>query len=371
VKARIAAVAPFPPNVRAFTTLRYGAGVSQAPFDTFNLGNFRDAAGDDPAAVARNRAELVARFGLPSTPHWLRQVHGTRVLRFDAPASPPPQPSPASGGGSLKATAFLPSSPLAEQGRDLGRSSGDVPPLPSPHAAEGRGEGQHHRRASLRAPSLAEQGRDLGRSSGDASPLPSPRAGEGRGGGLADDAAHATSSHPLPGVGPDPGGAEPEADAAVTSVPGVVLAILTADCLPVVFAARDGSEVAAAHAGWPGLSQGMLEATLAAMRAPADALVAWIGPCAGPAHYEVGRNVFDAFVERDPGAAAAFAPTRPGHWLADLPALARRRLVAAGMPAAAIHGGELCTISDPARLFSHRRDGRSGRIATLAWIDPA
>lgn len=174
--------------------------------------------------------------------------------------------------------------------------------------------------------------------------LPPPRAGEGRGGG------------------------EPVADAAVTSVPGVVLAILTADCLPVVFAAKDGSEIAAAHAGWPGLSKGMLEATLSAMRTPAAGVVAWIGPAAGPSRYEVGRDVFDAFVDRDASAATAFAPTRPGHWLADLPALARMRLAAAGMDPADIHGGDLCTMSDPARFFSHRRDRRSGRLATLAWI---
>ena len=169
-------------------------------------------------------------------------------------------------------------------------------------------------------------------------------------------------------VVPEPGFDEPEADAAVTAEAGVVLAILTADCLPVVFAAKDGGELAAAHAGWPGLSSGMLEATLAAMRTPAADLVAWIGPCAGPARYEVGRNVFDAFVAHDAGAETAFAPTRPEHWLADLPALARRRLAAAGMAAADVHGGDLCTISDPARFFSHRRDGRSGRIATIAWM---
>ncbi|MBP6797603.1 MAG: laccase domain-containing protein, partial [Luteimonas sp.] len=150
---------------------------------------------------------------------------------------------------------------------------------------------------------------------------------------------------------------------------GVVLAILTADCLPVVFAAKDGRELAAAHAGWPGLSNGMLEATLAAMRTPASGVVAWIGPCAGPKRYEVGRNVFDAFVVQDAGAETAFAPTREGHWRADLPALARRRLAAAGVDPADIHGGDLCTISDPARFFSHRRDGRSGRIATIAWLD--
>ncbi|MGJ4730692.1 peptidoglycan editing factor PgeF, partial [Luteimonas sp. SDU101] len=168
-----------------------------------------------------------------------------------------------------------------------------------------------------------------------------------------------------------PGDEEPEADAAVTSVPHVVLAILTADCLPVVFAARDGGEIAAAHAGWPGLSQGMLEATLAAMRTRPAEVLAWIGPCAGPARYEVGRDVFDAFLGRDAGAAAAFVPSREGHWLADLPALARRRLVAAGMRPQDIHGGAACTISSPDRFFSHRRDGRSGRIATVAWLEPA
>ncbi len=245
---------PAPAGVHAFTTLRHGAGMSQAPFDTFNLGNKYAADGDDPAVVARNRAQLAELAGLPSAPHWLKQVHGIDVLRVETPA--------------------------------------------------------------------------------------------------------------------DPDATEPVADALLTSVPGVVLAILTADCLPVVFAAKDGSEVAAAHAGWPGLSKGMLEATLAAMRTPAEDLVAWIGPAAGPRRYEVGENVFDAFVAQDAAASAAFAPTRPGHWLADLPALARRRLVARGMRADDIHGGDLCTISEPERFFSHRRDGRSGRIATLAWMQP-
>ncbi len=291
MNARVEAAAPLPENVRAFTTLRYGAGGSAAPFDAFNLGNFRTADGDDPEIVSRNRAELAERFGLPSAPHWLKQVHGIEVVRFDAALrGPSPRPSPAGGRGS---------------------------------------------KAPLRGGSIVD------------AVLPLPPAGEGRGEG------------------------EPEADAAVTSTPAVVLAILTADCLPVVFAAKDGRELAAAHAGWPGLSKGMLEATLAAMRTPPAELVAWIGPCAGPKRYEVGRDVFDAFVSEDPGADAAFAPTRPGHWLADLPALARRRLVAAGMAPADVHGGDLCTISDPARFFSHRRDGRSGRMATVAWMAPA
>src|SRR5690606_19208584 len=135
--------------------------------------------------------------------------------------------------------------------------------------------------------------------------------------------------------------------------------------------ARDGRELAAAHAGWPGLSAGMLEATLAAMATPAAGVVAWIGPCAGPARNEVGRNAHAAYGGGDAGAAPGITPTREGHWLADLPALARRRLVAAGMRADAIHGGDLCTMSEPERFFSHRRDGRSGRIATIAWLEPA
>ena len=169
----------------------------------------------------------------------------------------------------------------------------------------------------------------------------------------------------------DPGFDEPEADAAVTTTPGTVLAILTADCLPVVFAARDGREIAAAHAGWRGLAGGMLEAALAAMRTPAADVIAWLGPCAGPQAYEIGQEVFDAFVSRDAKAAAAFAATRPGHWRVDLYALARKRLVDAGIAPNNIHGGKLCTISDPARFFSHRRDQRSGRMATLAWITPS
>lgn len=240
---------PAPPGLRALTTLRTGEGVSPPPFDRVNLGL---RCGDAPEFARRNRDLLAAWLALPSAPHWLRQVHGTGVLRFERP--------------------------------------------------------------------------------------------------------------------PGPEEDEPEADAAVTSVPGVVLAILTADCLPVVFAARDGSEVAAAHAGWRGLAAGMLEATVAAMRTPATDVIAWLGPAAGPQAYEIGGEVRDAFVTLDPGAAAAFVDTRPGHWRVDLYALARRRLATAGVHA--VYGGGLCTISDPIRFFSHRRDGRSGRLATLAWISP-
>lgn len=237
---------PAPPGVRGLTTLRSGDGVSRPPFDRLNLGL---RCGDEPADAWRNRALLTQWLALPSAPHWLQQVHGTGVVRFDAP----------------------------------------------------------------------------------------PGAGE-----------------------------EPVADAAVTGTPGVVLAILSADCLPVLLAARDGSEIAAAHAGWRGLAAGVLEATVAAMRSPAPGLVAWLGPAAGPAAYEIGEEVREAFVSRDPGAASAFIATRPGHWRVDLYALARRRLAACGVTR--VHGGDRCTISEPAGFFSHRRDGRSGRMATLAWL---
>ncbi|MCR6497295.1 peptidoglycan editing factor PgeF [Thermomonas sp. S9] len=171
-------------------------------------------------------------------------------------------------------------------------------------------------------------------------------------------------------VAVEPAEDEPEADAAVSAIPGRVLAILTADCLPVVLAARDGGEIAAAHAGWRGLAAGVLEATVAAMRTPPAGLMAWLGPAAGPQAYEIGAEVRAAFVDVDPVADAAFVATRPGHWRVDLYALARRRLAAAGLAMDAIHGGGLCTISDRARFYSHRRDGRGGRMATLAWIAP-
>lgn len=240
---------PPPPGVRALTTTRYGLGVSEPPFDAFNLGL---RSGDALDAALENRRQLGAALQLPSSPRWLRQVHGIDVVI-------------------------------------------------------------------------------------------------------------------------EPGFDEPEADAAVTSTPGTVLAILTADCLPVVFAAKDGSEIAAAHAGWPGLSAGMLEATMAAMRTPASRLQAWIGPAAGPQRYEIGEEVRERFLAHDVRAASSFVATRAGHWLVDLFAIARMRLADAGLAAADVHGGGLCTLSNPQRFFSHRRStldgsGRTGRMATLAWI---
>jgi YfiH family protein len=234
---------PAPAMVGAISTLRHGAGLSAAPFDSFNLGT---RCGDDPQAVAANREELVRHFALPSAPRWLRQVH----------------------------------------------------------------------------------------------------------------AAH---------VAVEPSNDEPDADAAITATPGAVLAILSADCLPVLFCADDGSEVGAAHAGWRGLASGVLEATVAALRASPRQLLAWLGPAAGPQAYEVGDEVRAAFVDVDARTASAFVPTRPGHWLCDLHALARQRLAHAGV--SRVYGGRWCTISDPQRFFSHRRDGRSGRMASLIWIN--
>jgi hypothetical protein len=246
---RLDAEWPAPPHVRGFTSLRRGlaVGVSKPPFDAFNLGAH---CGDDPNAVASNRAALGWAGALPAAPCWLRQVHGTRVWRFETP-----------------------------------------------------------------------------------------------------------------------GALEIEADAAVTSRPGVVLAVLSADCLPVLFCADDGREVAAAHAGWRGLADGVLENTVAAMRSAPDRLIAWLGPAAGPAAYEVGEEVRQAFIDRHIHAAAAFVATRPGHWLCDLYALARMRL--AQTEVERVSGGSRCTISEPQTFFSHRRDGRSGRTASLVWIDPA
>ena len=256
---------PAPAGVRGFTTLRHGAGVSAAPFDTFNMGL---RCGDAADAARANRDALVRIGGLPAPPVWLRQVHGVGVVRV-------------SDGPRFKGTRPQPSLAVATEGAES---------------------------------------------------------------------------------------EEPEGDAAVTSTPGTVLAILTADCLPVLLCSTDGDEVGAAHAGWRGLAAGVLEATVAAMRTPPGRVMAWLGPAAGPGDYEIGVEVYDAFVSKDWRAGAAFTCTRPDHWRVDLYALARMRLQQAGVPAHAIHGGGLSTIADPARFFSHRRDARTGRMASLVWL---
>ncbi|MGH8272974.1 MAG: peptidoglycan editing factor PgeF [Gammaproteobacteria bacterium] len=235
-----------PPSVRALCTTRAG-GTSAGSYASLNLGAH---VGDNPTAVAENRARLARTVGLPSPPRWLHQVHGTTVVDIDAVAR----------------------------------------------------------------------------------------------------------------------GGVPSADAAVTRTVGAVLAVLTADCLPVTLAACDGSVIGIAHAGWRGLAGGVIEATLAAMAIPSRDLLAWLGPCIGPRHYEVGGEVRAAFAG-SPGEAEGFHPcARAGHWLCDLAGLARARLRAAGLNA--IAGGERDTFPSPEDFYSFRRDGATGRMASLIWLKP-
>jgi YfiH family protein len=160
---------------------------------------------------------------------------------------------------------------------------------------------------------------------------------------------------------------EPEADASVARQENAICVVKAADCLPVLLADDAGSVVGAAHAGWRGLSAGVIEATVDATRVPAGTLMAWLGPAIGPTAYEVGSEVRDAFLARDAHAASAFVPNRPGHWLLDLYAVARQRLAARGVTR--VHGGGLCTYSDPQRFPSFRRDATRERIAAFIWLE--
>jgi len=162
------------------------------------------------------------------------------------------------------------------------------------------------------------------------------------------------------------GGPPPEADASYATRPGVVCAIMAADCLPVLLCDDAGTTVAAAHAGWRGLAAGVLEATVRAMGRPSGTLLAWLGAAIGPASFEVGAEVREAFLAADAEAAACFRPSpAPDKFLADLYGLARRRLARAGVRR--VFGGGLDTFADPARFFSYRREGRCGRMAALVW----
>ncbi|MCG9065017.1 peptidoglycan editing factor PgeF [Laribacter hongkongensis] len=233
---------PAPARVRTLVTTRDG-GVSLAPYASLNLGQH---VGDDPAAVAENRARL--RACLPAEPFWLNQVHGIGVQEACA----------------------------------------DAPDVP------------------------------------------------------------------------------PDADAGFTRQPGVVCAIMTADCLPMLLADRSGSVVAAAHAGWRGLCNGIIEATIARMAVPANDILAWLGPAIGPDAFEVGPEVRAAFMAHDPTAASAFTAIPDGKYLADIYLLARQRLNACGVTE--VHGGDACTVTERERYFSYRRDGRTGRMASLIWL---
>jgi polyphenol oxidase len=255
-----------PACVGAVMSTRAG-GVSRPPFDSLNVGA---AVGDDASAVAENRRRFAAAIG--ARPVWLRQVHGTRVVRIGA----------------------------ADAETD------------------------------------------------DASPL----------------VAHADPPQASPLV----------ADAAWTDEPGIACTVQVADCLPVLLCTADGRAVAAAHAGWRGLAAGVLEVAVRALCegagcAPAQ-VCAWLGPCIGPRHFEVGADVLQGFgLEPLPADAPCFsyAPRADGsaRWRADLPALARARLQRAGVRA--IAGGVGCTVSEASTFFSFRRDGVTGRLAAAVW----
>lgn len=232
---------PAPANVRATVSTRAG-GVSQAPFDSLNLG---DHVGDDPAAVAENRRRLVAAHGCQ--PAWLSQVHGIEVVEAD------------------------PSQVMT-------------------------------------------------------------------------------------------------ADANWSSTPGIACTVLTADCLPALFCDRAGTRVAAAHAGWRGLVGGVLEATLDKLAVAPEEVLVWLGPAIGPQAFEVGAEVRDAFLAEHAETDVAFVPSRnDGRFMADIYQLARIRLAARGVTA--VYGGGFCTFSDTERFYSYRRNSRTGRLASLVWLD--
>lgn len=249
---------PAPPNIGALATARPG-GVSSGVYESLNIGK---SVGDDPEAVAENRARIARLIG--HQPRWIGLVHGKDVVDIDT---------------------------------------------------------------------------------------------------IADDAVV-------------------RADAAVSRTPGRVCTVTMADCLAVLFTNREGSVVAAAHAGWRGLAAGVLESTVKGMQVKPDGLMAWLAPAIGPTAFEVGRDVREAFIhaaDHDDlhAVKAAFAPVthermeQVGKWHADLFVLARIRLTRAGLPATMIFGGEHCTYSNPARFFSHRRATHegltTGRMAALIW----
>lgn len=158
-----------------------------------------------------------------------------------------------------------------------------------------------------------------------------------------------------------------EADGIWSDRPGTVCAVMTADCLPVLFCDGEGAVVAAAHAGWRGLAAGILEATVAALPVSPPQLLAWLGPAIGPDAFEVGAEVRAAFVGRQPEARLAFSRgRRADSFFADLYVLARLRLAAAGVHQ--VYGGDLCTHTDAQRFFSYRRDGACGRMASMIWL---
>jgi YfiH family protein len=160
--------------------------------------------------------------------------------------------------------------------------------------------------------------------------------------------------------------ATPEADAAITRSHGRVLAVMVADCMPILLCRRDGSGVAVAHAGWRGLAAGIVEAAVGGLADDADQVIAWLGPAIGPDHFEVGSEVRDAFCAGNPRSAVAFTPNARGRWQCDLHRLAVQRLEGSGVRC--IGGQRRCTYRESESFFSYRRDGRTGRFAALLWM---
>lgn len=158
------------------------------------------------------------------------------------------------------------------------------------------------------------------------------------------------------------------ADASYARRPGYICAVLTADCLPALLCDRAGGCVAIAHGGWRGLAGGVLGATVNRLGCEPGELLAWLGPAIGPGAFEVGDEVRRTFLQLDAGNAACFRPSPAGRWLADIYELARRQLRDLGVTA--VYGGGWCTFSEPERFFSYRRDGRTGRMASLIWLEP-
>ena len=234
-----------PPNVHAFTTLRHG-GVSNVPYDSFNLG---DHVGDEENAVKTNRTLLIKQFNLPQMPLFLTQTHSTRVL------------------------------------------------------------------------TLPYSGKNL------------------------------------------------EADATYTTQTNQVCLVMTADCLPVLFTNRQGNAVAAAHAGWRGLCDGILEETVKCFQCPSDEIIAWLGPAISRTAFQVGGEVVQQFIAQDPQAESAFIadPNTPGKYLGDLYQIAKQRLNQLGINQ--ISGGEHCTYTEKDKFFSYRRDGKTGRMASFIWFE--
>ena len=161
-------------------------------------------------------------------------------------------------------------------------------------------------------------------------------------------------------------GCLPQADACVSTHRSAVCVVMTADCLPVLLCDETGSVVGAAHAGWRGLCDGVIEQTVQAMKVPPSTMMAWLGPAIGPAVFEVGPEVRDAFIAKHAQSAEAFVPGNNGKWLADIYHLARLRLNAMGINR--IYGGDQCTYSNTERYYSYRRDGVTGRMGTFIWL---